>query len=380
MLLLMVVAISVLAACGGGGGGMGSGVPSASANPPGNPGAPGSSPTPAPTATAKGIQVAQYAAPYAVNALTLGADGNIWFVPAQGSQPTVSVLHVAGGAITTYDALPSNEAGCASQYGLNELGIIAGPDANLWIAVFCGTALQNGLAGFNIVTSGGAVSADVGQYYNPPQILGSTMGSDGNVWADELTISGGQSLNNFGNGGSSSGSCNATLPSHQSEGAVTSGPDGANWLPANGLNQNNAQYATLVRVTTSCAVSMVGTTQGTSFATNTIVSAYGALWVLDVGNAQVVKFTTAGAPTAYKIPSTFGGSGYLATSSSANYVYFDDTKNGEIGRVNESTGAIQEYSLQSGGTTFQPNDLAVDAAGNVWTHSGSTILKITFPG
>jgi len=317
------------------------------------------------------VQIARYPAPYTVRELTLGPDGNIWFIPEAPAAPSLSVLGVASGLVTTYDALTDDELVCEAQHGVHELGIISGPGSDLWVSVACGAALQNGFSGFNLATTNGTVTSDVRERRNAPQIVGFDSGGDGNVWADLQFISPPQSVEGYGSATDSV--CRASLPAG-AQGAITSGPDFANWLPS-----NNATSAQLVRVTTTCAVSVVATVEGSSFALNTIVSADGSLWLIDRTRSRIVRFGTAGLETDYALPEPFGGSGYLAAAPSSPYVYFSDTRNGEVGRVDVRTGRVEEYGLEDAGATFAPADMAIDAAGNVWTHSGSTILKITFP-
>jgi streptogramin lyase len=292
----------------------------------------------------------------------------VWFIPQDGT--SASVIDVSSGAVTTYNALPASESSCTNQFGLKEEGITPGPNGALWISVFCGEPMQFGFWGFNVLSTNGAVSANVIAQYDPLVIASATIAGDGNMWSDTLDPSNEAAVVEFpANLGPPSQTCSIGL---SAEFAIVSGPDGALWLPSN--NGSNGQ---LVRVTTGCAMSTVATVSGTSFDVNTIVSAGDSLWVLDRSRGSVSRFSTGGAATNYTIPNAFGGSGYLASSATSNYLYFSDTKNGEIGRINVTTGAIQEFSVQNSGVVFHPSDMALDAAGNVWTHDGSTILKIS---
>lgn len=323
---------------------------------------------PSPSAAPATLKVTQYAAPSLIEALTLGPDGNVWYIPQSGT--TASLVNVTSGAITTYNAEPASEASCVNDFGLQENAITPGPGGTLWVSVFCGQPMQIGFWGFNVLTTSGTVTANIVTQYDPLVIQGATMGSDGNVWSDTLDPSNAAAVVEFpATASGPSQGCSIGLPA---ESAIVPGPDGALWLPSN--NGSNAQ---LLRVTTLCAINSIATIVGTSFDVNTIVSAGGSLWVLDRTHGAVVRFSTSGTSTNYAIPNSFGGSGFLASSAASNYVYFDDTKNGEIGRINIATGMIQEFSLQSSGGIFHPNDMVIDAAGNVWTNCGSALLKLS---
>jgi len=314
------------------------------------------------------LSVTQYTAPYLIGALTLGPDGNVWFIPQSGT--TASVANVSSGAITTYNAQPASESSCINDFGLREEAITSGPGGTLWISVFCGESMQVGFWGFNVLTTGGIVTANVVTQYDPLIIQGATTGSDGNVWSDTIDPSNAAAVVEFPatSTGPAQG-CSIGLPA---ESAIVTGPDGALWLPSE--NGSNGQ---LLRVTTGCEITVVATLAGTSFDVNTIVSAGGSLWVLDRGHGAVVRFSTGGASTSYAIPNSFGGSGDLASSATSNYVYFSDTKNGDVGRVNITTGAVQEFPIAISGAVFHPTDLAIDASGNVWANCGSVLLKMS---
>lgn len=292
----------------------------------------------------------------------------------------VDALNVASGTITSYNGVAPSQANCNTpNLPPGALGgappiylgiILSGPNGMLWYSIFCngGQPATFGYGGFNQMNTSGVITSNVSDSYNPPEILDATVGSDGNVWPTEQTPY---------------GPFIASCPYHPNTSiyGITAGPDGALWLPGNNISPSTG--AVLLRVTTACSVTTAATVS-TSVDDRSIASAGGALWVIDIGANAIDKFTTAGSRTSYKVAKAwtvdgFGDAGYIAASPNGAYVYFDNTSGSQIGRVNVSTGQSVEYTVQSGGVTFKPEMLAVDAAGNVWTYQGSTILKVTFP-
>jgi streptogramin lyase len=377
----------VLAAgCGGGGGAQSASIPAPAAPAaPTAPTAPGAvntlppspapgqtvaaTPTPQPSSASAAPAVAQFAAPNQVNAIAVGPDGNIWFTEAQ---ETVGRLTVASGAVATYHGVTASQENCSdpsaplAQQGSGPLFlgvILTGPNGNVWYTVWCGGPLVYGYSGYNQMNTTGTIVASAPCCaYNSPIVDGATIGSDRNVWETVQTISG-YEINNCSYG--------HALPVL---GGIVTGSDAAEWFPA---NQNGS--ATIFRTTTSCSLSNPATIAGTTFDFRSVASAGGALWVIDVGKNAIDKITTAGVVTTYAVPKAWavdsqGNVGYVAAAPSGNYVYFDNTNSAQVGRINVATGAVQEYTLP----IAQPQALAVDGSGNVWTFSGATVVKVTF--
>lgn len=292
----------------------------------------------------------------------------------------VDVVNAVSGSISTYNGVAPNQAHCSTpNLPPGAIGgappvylgiILGGPNGMLWYSIFCngGQPGSYGYGGFNQMNTSGVITSGTDVTYNPPEILDATVGSDGNVWPTEETPYGPYIAN-----------CQYQ-PNTEIYG-ITSGPDGALWLPSDNISP--ATGAVLLRVTTACSVTTAATV-GTALDDRSIASAGGALWAIDVGANAIDKFTTAGAQTSYKVAKAwtvdaFGDVGYVTASPNGTYVYFDNTSGSQIGRVNVSTGQLVEYTLQSGSAVFKPEMLAVDSAGNVWTYQGSTVLKVTFP-
>jgi hypothetical protein len=253
------------------------------------------------------------------------------------------------------------------------LGIIlAGANRTLLYSMFCSGGPpppgSYGYGGFNQMNTSGSITSAATDSYEPPEIVAAAFGADENAWAVYETPSG-PHLGDLR-------AC-AYQPSGWIQG-ITSGPDGALWLPSDA-----SSGGALLRATTSCSVTTAATIT-TPLDDRSIASAGGALWVIDIGANAIDKFTTTGIETSFRVPKTwradgFGDVGYITSSPDGAYVYFDYTAGSQIGRVNVANGQVEEYTLQSGSGAFMPQMLAADLSGNVWTYQGSVILNVTFP-
>ncbi len=115
-----------------------------------------------------------------VNQLTLGPDGNIWFIEEGQYFAQVGFLTPAG-KITEFIIPPFKNGFVAGNF------IIAGPDGNIWLTAntFSGRQLSNGFIGR--VTPAGKITE-----FGTPTALsdpeGIAVGSDGNIWFNEQGV------------------------------------------------------------------------------------------------------------------------------------------------------------------------------------------------
>jgi streptogramin lyase len=152
--------------------------------------------------------VTSYSVPTAdVNpwSITLGRDGNIWF--------TENVIDGKVGRITP--------AGVVTEFSTHRrasipFGITSGPDGNLWF-----TEQTDGQGRVGVMTTAGAMVADIPVPGQGQDLSGITTGSDGNVWFAEQTA---------GSIGRIDGSTRAYLGAVPDVGggpqSITTGPDG----------------------------------------------------------------------------------------------------------------------------------------------------------
>ncbi|MEA2502645.1 MAG: virginiamycin lyase [Actinomycetota bacterium] len=104
-------------------------------------------------------------------AITLGSDGNMWFTEnvVGGNIGRVT----PAGAITEFSTHSS---------GAIPFGITSGPDGNLWF-----TEQSSGQGKVGVMTTAGAMVAEIPVGGNIPDLSGITTGSDHNVWFAEQT-------------------------------------------------------------------------------------------------------------------------------------------------------------------------------------------------
>ena len=138
-------------------------------------------------------------------AVALGSDGNVWF--------TENVIDGKVGRITPAGAITEFSTG---RRGSIPFGITSGPDGNLWF-----TEQTDGQGRVGVMTTAGAMAADIPVPGTGQDLSGITTGSDHNVWFAEQTA---------GSIGRIDGSTRAYLGAVADDGAgpqsITTGPDG----------------------------------------------------------------------------------------------------------------------------------------------------------
>ncbi|MGH7714748.1 MAG: hypothetical protein ACREML_02010, partial [Vulcanimicrobiaceae bacterium] len=284
------------------------------------------SPLPAPFVTSApgGVQLTQYLLPQShnPNTSTLGPDGKIWY--STGNH-IAQIPYQIGRFDQVADTLQLWSAVIPSAISSTQTSVgnmIAGPDDAVWYTV----SNENGQQGLNRISLSGTVTPDTILCNCGFDAL--TLGSDGNIWAmfDNST-----SLAAFGvPPDGESNVCSNPEPGYNN--SLTTGPDGALWT---------VQSQTIWRMTTSCSATAVATTPTNSVLLS-IASAGGYLWAYDANRAVIARFTTSGSETDYALNTApFAGSNGFATSQTSPYVYF--SVGTSIGRINISTGAVQQY-------------------------------------
>ncbi|MEA2593346.1 MAG: virginiamycin lyase, partial [Actinomycetota bacterium] len=104
-------------------------------------------------------------------AITLGSDGNMWFTE-----------NVVGGNIGRVTPTGTITEFSTHNSGATPFGITSGPDGNLWF-----TEQSSGQGKVGVMTTAGAVVAEIPVGGNIPDLSGITVGSDHNVWFAEQT-------------------------------------------------------------------------------------------------------------------------------------------------------------------------------------------------
>ena len=356
-----------LCACSGGGGGS---VPSAAPN------VNNAGPSAGLASLTPSLQK-EYSTPFGVlTTLAAAPDGKIWF----GENGRLGLLNPVGGAVTQYNALAPGES---SSEIIN--AIAAGADNSIWYTLQSSTSCSSGSVGNlnNLPESGGTptVYTVTGSSCYLPNYI--AVGSDGNIWVSAAGAITGAILKFVP--GTTSGQV-ATYPVPFQPGPITLASDGSLWFIAK-PNFPGWPSGQLARIDTSGNLSIIADVPGAGF--KSIASASGSVWVTDETRNMIVQFTTLGEASTYPVPtsnafsaSTFGGQ--IVTTNGYVYVVQPGDNvpyvTGEVLRVNTRTGTLAAYVSQGCGGP-NPNQLALDHAGNLWISDGSTtdIWEYDFP-
>jgi streptogramin lyase len=198
--------------------------------------------------------------------LTVGADGNLWFVDnANGSVDPVSV---------------SGSFGTRNAVGFNEDQLTSGPDGNLWIVGAANNVRKVSLGGTvvtytlprpgsngDFITNGpdGALWFTEGSYIGRITTAGAvsefaltngangpiTLGPDGNMWFPEYSANAIASITPTG------GVAEYTIPTAQSQPyAIATGPDGNIWFSEWNPAQSIAKLGKLTPPGTTCSITV----------------------------------------------------------------------------------------------------------------------------
>lgn len=251
--------------------------------------------------------------------------------------------------------------------GEGVLGIVAGPDGNMWAA----SESSSGQVQINVTTLSGSMTSYVSSStYSPVQDI--TVGADGNLWFTESTAS------NIGRI-TLSGAITEWATTTASSGPVgiTSGPDGNIWFTEE--LGNNIGKITMSGTITEYSIPILS-----SDPYSITTGADGNLWFS--ANGKVGKVTTSGSFTMYSVPSS-GASNFVTAGPDGN-VWYTDNVNNKIGRITPS-GTSTMFAAPSAGAN--PWGITLGPDGNLWfmevgvnkigvmSTSGSNIEEFTVP-
>jgi streptogramin lyase len=362
--------------------------------------------------------------------ITIGPDGNLWFINPQAAAVGLNLL----GKMTT--------SGVLTTFNLNDipLAICTGPDGNLWLTESSQLAM--------VTTSGVETDyAGFGGLMGPPY-TSITPGPDGNIWFSEIFIqvgyivpstgliveftvvsqpftyyptgltagpdgamwfvgdfsstigrltTGGTLTNSYAlNHGSgpawdtlgpdgavwltepydrigriTTGGVLTTFPAipGSSPGGIVAGPDGNLWFTEEG-------YGAIAKMTPSGTI--------TDYPANTVASiavgADGNLWFPEFGSTNAIaRITLGGIVTIFPLP-TQNANPFFITPGPDGNLWFTETNASQVGNINPTTETITEYPLPAG---RNPGAITAGPDGNLWlienTVSGG-VAKVTTSG
>jgi streptogramin lyase len=283
----------------------------------------------------------QIAAPGASpSGMTLGADGNLWFVDT--GDPNRVGRVTPSGTITEF-AVPGSVGGPET--------ITTGPDGNVWMVAEAGTSAQSWILR---VRPNGTVTR-----YPVPGTApdGITTGPDGNIWFTEIfrneigeMTPAGVLLNEFPTPGSSPR-------------GIVAGPDGNLWF-----TEADPGGSAIARMSPDGAATdfpQVNSSQTNQLNPTAIVAGPdGNLWFTEPQGHSIGRITPAGQITEFPLPGAANPQG-LARGPDGNlwFTAWGGAGGGMVGHISPS-GTIRLFGLP--GRTAEPIGIAAGRDGRMW--------------
>jgi streptogramin lyase len=310
----------------------------------------GSTPTPAPPTVQKYSTPTASAAPAS---LTLGPDGNIWFVESLANK----IGRITPSGVTTEFPIPTANSFPA--------GIAAGIDGNLWFTEADGNKIGR-------ITPAGAVTEFALHTTGalPGPIL---LGGDGALWFAEVQYNNLAWISPFGD----LAEYHLTAASNQAGGimAVAAGSDQSIWFTENNANRvgrvNQSGQFTEFNLPTP-DVQPAGIALGPD----------GNFWFTESqlnGNARIGRITPSGIVTEYPITTAQSTAvAIVAGPDGALWFSWSTSTAGKIGRIS-TTGTLTQFDLPAGMTA---EALVFGADGALWftDFNGSGIGRMAVIG
>lgn len=307
-----------------------------------------------------------FTVPGNASAITLGPDGNVWFVLR-------SATAFASGTLASIDQNGSVNALTmpAGYFVPDQSTLTRGPDGALWFqAAAEGNPSSSYTSGVGRIMPDGTGFAffplSGANYGLGEDVNGMTAGPDGAVWftpsytaaIDRITTSG--TITSF------------TPPRGAKGGGIVTGPDGALWF----TEPNNDRIARLATTGqfTEYKLPGVGRSGNQTAPSSIVVGPDGALWSIEQTTGKVVRITTSGKITTG--PPWGRVQGDIAIGSDDGLWY----SNG-LGISSNSTKTLErthELLLSTGGYE-SVEDLTSDSNGNVWFSvlDQSEVVRVT---
>jgi YD repeat-containing protein len=270
--------------------------------------------------------VSEEAGPFA---MTLGPDGNVWFVDSHAEK--VGKI-TTGGVVSEYQ-LPT---------GTFAWGVAPGPDGNLWL-----TTSKSPASKIEKMTTSGTISAEYSlpKESNPEGIT--TGPEKEHMWFTE------PGTGKIGKITTSGTITEYALPEKSEPHGIASGPDGNLWFTEPGTSM-------IGKITTSGTITEYALPAKSKPQGITVGPEKEDLWFTDEGTGEIGKITTSGTITEYSLPK--GSGPYGITAGPDGNVWFTDNGTGKIGKITTS-GAITEYSLPK---ESYPHEIVTGSNKNMW--------------
>jgi streptogramin lyase len=256
--------------------------------------------------------ITQYKREHGLAGITVGPDGNLWFVESTGETEYKIVKMAPSGKIEGEYAIPLVEG--EKYYFMG--GITAGPEKEnaLWFTL---RSFYSGFGRIGKITTSGTITEYSLPFESAPS--GLTVGPDGNLWFTE-----------------------------------GEGPEKKSWVG---------------KITTSGTATEYALPEGSKPLYITAGSD-GNLWFTESGSSKVGKVTTSGAVTEYAQPA--GSDPGEITVGPDNNLWFTDYLTNKIGKVVLATATTTEYEYSAPPSVDRYPQVAAGPDGNVWVTDWDT--------
>ena len=263
-----------------------------------------------------------------LSGIAAGPDGNIYFT--ESSRNRIGRINLTTFVITESSAMSG---------GSDPRGITTGPDGALWFTEFTDGEIGRVATGFTlpVVTNEYPIP---GSGNNP---YGITAGPDGNLWFTELTSAGGIGRITPAGSVTEYGPMTTGLPA-----GIVAGPDGNLWFAA------NEDPGAIGKITTSGTITQFSsglTTNGAPL--NMAVGADGNLYFTENAGNRLGQISTSGTITEFTGLTASSGPWGITNGADGN-IWFTENAGNRVGRLNFAPAAVTDPAtlIQASGATL----------------------------
>ncbi len=256
--------------------------------------------------------------------ITAGPDENLWFTEHTYNSSTGFPTAAAISRITMTGSI--GEFPVPDPFSL-PLGIVAGPDGNIWFTQVDPEFFHNSYIS-RITPAGSITQFPLPHTWNDPDDI--TVGSDGNLWFTGSVIS---PYNHIGRITTAGVFTEFRIPTPSVPIGIAAGPDGNLWFTGS---------------------------------------------IFPEGTGKIGRITTAGVITEFSIQTPMSGPGMITAGPDGN-LWFTEQSGNKIGRITPS-GVITEFSIPT--PDSQPSGITSGPDGSLWftENAGNKIGRITTAG
>jgi streptogramin lyase len=296
--------------------------------------------------------------------IVAGPDGNVWFADP-GTTPAIGQI-TPGGTITEFGLPAGSRPGGIKGTTADQNGIVTGPDGNVWFTDDGTTKAIGRITPAGTITEFTA-GLNVGSF---PDSL--TVGPDGNLWFTDQGSTPAIGTFNL----TTDTSTEFDLPAGRTPASIAEGADGNLWFDDRGAPQR------IARITTAGTITEFSLPEG--FAGGLAAGPDGNVWfTVRVAGGAIGRITPNGTISVFASglnPGTRpfsiaeGADGNLWFADSGSYPTPAAGVNPAIGQINPASGAISEFSsgLPTGSGPF---GITGGPDGNVWFTDRENAVK-----